>query len=472
MNVRAKLYPILQKSKLDVPLRVTRDKIARPIKRRYSFKRRLSRISEEQFNGKNVILIVIDCLRSDHTSLKGYDRDTTPFINNIGVRYPNTITAAPWTFPAVSSILTGKYPHNNGTTYENNFRNLTGTTPPDLPNSPSDDVLTLSELLGSAGYSLFFSTAIAMAEIPLRTRFPRIEVEHMRPANKVVSSLLDWWRAHPIKNKFAYIHLGDLHGPLSIPNSTPFGEIEDVQNIRDWDFRDSTEPQSEFERYRQERVKLYDTLLREVDKQLEYLYNKLEEENNMDDTVMVIVGDHGEAFWEHSHLEKELFDNPRGWYGIGHGDSLFQERVQVPLAIVGSELESHVNDDFVSTVDIMPTILNELDSSDHLIRNCDGVSLQEDLPTRPVISEVPNHGYSQKSVVYDGFKYIREYGNNVELLYNLNDDPTESKNLLGDGTHSKKNQLRKFLPSGNRKGTNTNIDRTTHERLEDLGYVE
>jgi len=61
----------------------------------------------------NIIFIVIDTLRADHLGCSGYNRDITPNIDSLandGYRFDNAISSAPWTIPAVGTILTGQYP--------------------------------------------------------------------------------------------------------------------------------------------------------------------------------------------------------------------------------------------------------------------------------------------------------------------------------------------------------------------------
>jgi len=69
--------------------------------------------------GPNVVLIVVDTLRADHLGIYGYQRDTSPNLDALAREsflYRNAISTAPWTSPAVGSILTGRYPPQIGIT--------------------------------------------------------------------------------------------------------------------------------------------------------------------------------------------------------------------------------------------------------------------------------------------------------------------------------------------------------------------
>ena len=74
-------------------------------------------IEQPQCEDCNVILIVIDTLRADHVGAYGYNRDTTPNIDQLakeGILFKNAFSQSSWTRPSTASILTGLYPKNNG----------------------------------------------------------------------------------------------------------------------------------------------------------------------------------------------------------------------------------------------------------------------------------------------------------------------------------------------------------------------
>ncbi|MFC7157357.1 sulfatase [Halomarina halobia] len=67
----------------------------------------------------NVLLLVIDACRADYTSPYASDVDRTPAIGALGragTVFTRAVSAAPWTLPSVTSILTGDYPHEHGAT--------------------------------------------------------------------------------------------------------------------------------------------------------------------------------------------------------------------------------------------------------------------------------------------------------------------------------------------------------------------
>src|SRR5215467_7641705 len=69
----------------------------------------------------NVLLVVLEGARPDHCSGTGYERETTPFLDQMareGVRFPHAFTTAPSSVAAVASMLSGLFPSLHGATEE------------------------------------------------------------------------------------------------------------------------------------------------------------------------------------------------------------------------------------------------------------------------------------------------------------------------------------------------------------------
>ncbi len=65
----------------------------------------------------NIVIVLVDTLRADHTSIHGYDRDTTPNLRRIGEQglvLRSHFVIAPWTKPSVASLITGLHPSAHG----------------------------------------------------------------------------------------------------------------------------------------------------------------------------------------------------------------------------------------------------------------------------------------------------------------------------------------------------------------------
>jgi arylsulfatase A-like enzyme len=368
------------------------------------------------------------------------------------------ISAAPWTFSSVPSILSGLYPHNHGAVYENALRNLKEGHP---PQSIRKEVYTLPEVLASAGYATHLITAIDLVELPLRGRFSSRSVQHNRSATDLVQELLSWWNSHDESPRFAYVHLADLHEPLQRPDRQPFGDIPDIPGLCRWKFAQTTEPEDEFERYQRERVRLYDSVLRSVDHELERLFHRLRVRDELDETIVVITGDHGEEFWERRALERDHFHDPRGKFGVGHGHALVPEVLEVPLVISGIDTESA---GLASTIDITPTVLSEIALSRSCFEQLDGVPLADSHPDRTVLAEEIAYGYDQQAVINEDHHLIHSPHEDETIVLDRNSDELVDEGEIAEA-------LLEYLPADRRSGNTVSVDSETRNRLSDLGYM-
>lgn len=421
------------------------------------FRQRLPSVPQiEMTDKRNVLLLVVDCLRADHVSQAGYHRRTTPFLDSHS-EHTTAISAAPWTYPAVPSILTGRYPHNHGAVFTEELRHegQMGTV-----RTLVDDVYTLPELLVAAGYSSFFATAIPTAEISMRGRLPSREISQHAPAEWLTKNLLDWWDEQE-DSRFGYVHFGDLHDPLPIPEREPFGTIPDIEGLDRWRFTETMEPTDEFEQFRRERIRLYDTNIREVDAQIERIYNHLADVGDLADTLVVVTGDHGEEFWEWADLERERFHSPRGIYGVGHGHALFPEVIDVPLMMINNQ--NTIERDLVSTVDIFPSVLRELGSPMDGVGEIDGLPVSERADERVMLSEEIAYGYDQTAVVRGNEHLIHSPHDGETLLLDRS-----TGELVSDSETVE--ELLSFTRYEQRSGRMTEVDEETLQQLAELGY--
>lgn len=404
---------------------------------------------------QNVLVITVDCLRNDRISRTGYRRDTTPFIDSLNSFTP-AITAAPWTFSSVPSILTGLYPHNHGAAYsDDSSRNQDLNNP---PNVVRDNVYTIAELFDANEYETKFITAIETAAVPIEGRFKSIKRRHDANAETLLSEIRKWWNAES-SPKFGYVQLGDLHEPLHEPETNYFDDIPDIDGIDRWRFTSGDIQSEEFEQYRSARELLYDTLVRYVDDEIERTFDKLQ---NLDDTLVIVTSDHGEEFWEYKEFEEAHFEDSRDISGVGHGHALVPPVLEVPLATNIDELPS--SESRRSLTDIVPTILHELGADAPL--DFDGQPLQEPARTdEPVLSQEIAYGPNQISVTE---------GNN-HLIY----VPVDDRSVLIDFDTGKPNadpdveeRLLSHVPRNRTTGSAVNLSQDVQDRLSDLGYAE
>lgn len=401
-------------------------------------------------NNINVVLVNIDCLRYRNTSYSGYYRKTTPFIDSFPNKY-KAISAAPHTFPSVASLLTGYYPHSHGSFIKSEIKNFDkiryfGLIRPAL--------LTLPEIFQLLKYNTYFYTAIPASLFAFKGRIKPYIL--YKPAckllRKVLKNIVEGGRPF-----FAYIHLGDLHEPLTIPPKefeNYFGDPKKIKNIRRWKYRRPEEQKGpEFEEYRFNRILFYDNVLRYVDYCIEEFYSMLDNRKIVDDTLFIITSDHGEEFWEHASIEAKYFFDPRGYVGVGHGHNVFNEIIEIPLVINNPIMKNFSKnlDQYVSSVDITPTILSVIglslkSNSKYLF---DGMLLTERLRGKSfVLCEAIGYGYEKKAFINinNNYKLLYSAKDDIQWVFDLNKDPYEEKPITDHEIIDEMvKQLKKFI---------------------------
>jgi arylsulfatase A-like enzyme/Tfp pilus assembly protein PilF len=346
----------------------------------------------------NVFLITIDTLRADHVHCYGYGGIRTPALDALakeGILFSEAFTPSPITNTSHASILTGLLPSTHGVT---DFG---------VPLAAKNQ--TLAELLKKQGYetaAFIGSVVLDSKEFapgldrgfdfydnfprPTRTksRWGRLE----RRGEDVVQHANVWLNTHPASPRFVWIHLYDPHDPYEPP--PPYSEI----------YKD----------------RLYDGEIAYADSVLAGFVSFLKKHAWYDDSIIVVVGDHGEGLGEHH--EKT------------HGIFLYDSTTHVPLIIkLPAERNSgRVVKSQVRTLDILPTVLDLLHVSPPA--SLDGESLRSYWSTaqdkeRIVFGETDyplRFGWAPlRSIRTDGLKFIEAPR---PELYDLNRDPREEIN--------------------------------------------
>ncbi|WP_456423178.1 sulfatase [Thermococcus sp.] len=410
---------------------------------RLAFKQRLKEIGDtnvEINDPLNVIIVTADCLRFKNTSLNEYERNTTPFLSSIR-NSGKAIASAPWTHPSVASIMTGMYPHNHGAYIHLKVRNFDN---PRAIKGIRKKFITLTEIAGLNNYEVYFATSIAVATFPMGGRAPVRLYPGETRGDTIVSDFFKWLNKVGNRNFFAYIHLGDTHQPLNPPRKFRdyFGRVENLKNIEIWAFQKPQEQQGrEFERFKKNKVLLYDNTIRYVDYLFEKIHRGIEKRGLLDNTVIVFTADHGEEFWEHAKLEAQNFYDPRGIYGVGHGHNVFNEIIEVPLAVEGPVHNLKI--DNRPLVDLFPTILKLWKTE--VPYKLDGRPLNEK-PRPFLMSEATGYGYEKKAFIVNGLKFLYAPDDGVEWVFLMNRDPQESNPLKdADITENMRKKLLSIL---------------------------
>ena len=306
-------------------------------------------------NNFNIVLITIDTLRADHLSCYGYDRKTSPNIDSIakgGIRYTKAIATSSWTSPSIASIMTSLYPISHGVRH--GFTKSGKAYNQELLHEKFD---TLAEVLKNHGYTTFGAVANVhmVEELGFGQGFDYYHCEGFDKASKINKVVFSWKDKIKNANKFfLWVHYFDPHhfyhaqfpwindyaGELWIGNShlSKMNMSELIKLIPTLKKRRNT---------LEYLISLYDSEINYVDYHVGNLLYKLGLDKN---SLIIITSDHGEEFLDHGFL--------------CHAHSLFQELIHVPL-IIKLPLPSKasiidVNNEPVSIIDILPTILGDI----------------------------------------------------------------------------------------------------------------
>jgi arylsulfatase A-like enzyme/predicted Zn-dependent protease len=401
----------------------------------------------------NVLLITLDTTRADRIGAYGYDLAETPRLDRLaseGVLFEQPITPTAFTLPSHSSILTGLYPPFHGV-------RLNGGV------ALADVHVTLAERLAASGYrcGAVIGAFVLDQRWGLDQGFESFEDEieraHgqpldlagvQRPADEVVDAGLDWLEKDDSGRPFfAWLHFYDPHEPYEPPE--PYAS-----------------------RFGDRRMSgLYDGEIAFTDSQLGRVLDWLEERGLADNTVVVVVGDHGESLGEHGERE--------------HGYYIYDATVKVPLIIrvPGAGLEGLRVPAQVRTIDVLPTILDLVD-----VATPDPIHGESLVPLmlEPEL-EGSQYAYSESMAVHLHYGWSALYSVRTSThkfidapraeLYDFTQDTSESDNLFRDLPDLAEElrvalaDLREEIEAGAPEVQEADLDEETRDMLAALGYV-
>ncbi|MBF0370240.1 MAG: sulfatase-like hydrolase/transferase [Magnetococcales bacterium] len=395
----------------------------------------------------HIFLIHIDTLRHDHTSLAGYDRDTTPNLSKLseqGYLFTEAKSQSSWTMPAVSSLLWGLYPFNHGNLFKPDDDNV-------LPYTSGSLIETFKDQGGYYTLSIQRNRMIGYIvkdfdETSTRTAPSRLDED----AVKVAASWLDNNLESQEQPFFMFLGLFNPHWPYTAAidqtnyferylNDQTFKNAEKVivdslpdpsGHLKEEHFSDRLldrfgEPGGDSGIYRDGRmyVAAYDASIRYTDIQLGKLFEKLKEAGIYDSSLIIVTSDHGEIMLDHNA-------------NFRHGTDLLDAELAVPLVIkFPYQRRGKVVKSPVRTFDLLPTILDWLKLE---IPSIDARSilpyLQTDkeinLDEHPVISFVDHKDKGEIVSIYREDKHLIRYlEDGTNALYDLNEDFQEQKDL-------------------------------------------
>jgi uncharacterized protein (TIRG00374 family) len=437
----------------------------------------------------NVILVMVDTLRADHLSCYGGPVETPAICSlaeNGGSRF-SAFAHASWTKPATASLLTSLLPSSHGVMSK--------------PSALPEKVVMLSEVMKQRGYStggivsninlapsygfeqgydeyhylgpdyLFgaeeSSSRLILYQLARRIFFkvkPGLRVsDFYQDAGTVNQAAFDFLDRHRDARFFLFLHYMDPHDPYFPHPYDGTGIARAANQHPDASMAD-------------EMHRLYKGEIAYLDTQFAALLAKLRELDLLEDTVVALVADHGEEFYEHG-----------GWW---HGTTLYEEQIFVPFLVKWDRRGSPVEGPdgaLVRILDVAPTLIGRTGAAVPEVMQ--GIDLAGNLaaraePVRMVLSEEDHEGNVLRALRTEAWKLIEaEPGGPRGLpereLFYVKKDPREEQNVIDSNTWVA-DELRTHADAQQRLAESRSVGESRaatlsameEQALRDLGYVE
>jgi len=411
----------------------------------------VSLMNEKGIEKPNVILITLDTTRADHLPCYGYTGVKTPHLDELakkGIVFEQCTSSSPLTLPSHASMMTGLYPTFHKV-------RVNGNT------AVSQEHLTLAEVLSEQGYQCgaFIGAFVLDGRWGLKQgfhhyddrfdmkKFKRLDLAMVqRPANELIDASIAWLEERKDSPFFAWIHLYDPHAPYEPPE--PY-----------------------FSEYNTSLIGLYDGEIAFTDEQIGRFMSWLDQNGLKDNTLIAIMGDHGEGLGDHGEM--------------AHGYYIYDYAVQVPLLFITpfedfQGIRVHAQ---VRTIDIYPTLLEMV-----------GAPIPDENQGQCLLSAI----FSPNSWK-DAYAYCESFTPNIHYgwsplhslrttrfkyidaprpeLYDMIEDPEELNNLrdrLPDKMREFKEVLDRIIQETSQsapQAESANLDQDTLRRLAALGYI-
>jgi len=381
--------------------------------------------------------------------------------------FKNACSVSNATSPGIAGIMTGLLPHRSGVIIN--------------AHTVAESLPTLATILKDKD----FVTAAFVANPVLKPKFGfgngfdhyrmvnRVPPRYKAPANQVNKRVIQWLETRTSNNRlFLWVHYMEPHGPyhppekfLSLFDKDAFSAPDKISlqskgynngksGIPYYQQQGFSPPSRDGKDY----LARYAAEVRFIDSRIGHLLDELRKQNILNNSVVVITSDHGEAL-----------AGDHGYY-FSHENGLTQDQVHVPLILFYPSCDGGtVIDRPVSTVGIAPTVLDLL-----------GVERSENFDGVGLLDENEDYVVSQRTreiTVRQGvWKMSWDKTEKSIKLYNLSDDPQETTNLkemYPDVVQNLERQIQylESRPALAEPSRRKKLSWKTKEALKALGYL-
>jgi arylsulfatase A-like enzyme len=281
----------------------------------------------------NILLVVMDTLRADRTSLGGNSALTTPFLDGLateGTSYGQARATSSWTWPSTASLLTGRLPAGHGV-QESGSSYMHG------------EIDTLAEIMQRRGLATggFVGNRLVSSNFNFDQGFQTFfdpQANEFVAGSEIIPIAKRWITDHKDERFFAYVHLIEPHHPYrprpeslaALPHDEPEGYqhrnlhqswvdlwLESNDGMSDRPLLHASLPAEDLAWIQAS----YNQVVHTGDMYLGDLLQHLEDEGLRKNTLIIFTADHGEEFYDHGYSN--------------HGQSLYPELTHVPLVFNG-----------------------------------------------------------------------------------------------------------------------------------------
>jgi arylsulfatase A-like enzyme len=415
----------------------------------------------------NLVLISIDALRADHLGVYGNDPAVSPRIDALarqGLAFRQAISQGASTVPSVSSFLTSLYPTEvgviTGRQWTLDAMRVTLAEALQVAGYRTQAYVTNGHLVPANGYDQGFDGYVApepgrpygLDRLRAETVVAGLACQQNDQQPNVVCRLFDggyellfdrflvmenegnrvnalarrFIRLHRDEQFFLWLHYMEPHAAYrpreafgGLPSSV---DASREKFLRAWQPSNKTYPVALRDDDVAALLALYDGEILDVDGWVGGIWDEIEAQGLADRTLLVLTADHGDEFGEHQEY--------------GHGHTVYQELVWVPLIFVGAQVadEGRVVETPVPLLDIMPTLLDVAGAP--LPEPVGGQTLLpvlrgEEPAERPIYSECParRSSYDDKALRMGRYKLVYDVKLDRAELYDLQADPGEQNDL-------------------------------------------
>jgi arylsulfatase A-like enzyme len=424
----------------------------------------------EPVDRPNVVLILIDTLRADKLSSYGNPCDPSPALTRLaagGVQFDSVLSQTSWTLPSVGSMLTSRHPRTLGLYDERGVL--------------LDDHEMLAEVLKEAGYATFGATA--NPNLNLRTGIPQ-GFDGYEDSQFVFKFMLEEMESgKPMHEHGAALHSArEVFGSAlefvdALPDDRPLYLQLNVMEVHEYQFPSMLRPEYA-EGFEDCDNPAYLRRIRQVTDDTEEFVNALRSRAGFEDTLFVVISDHGEGLSDHPGIP-----NSRG-----HGALLYGSQVSVPWLMFSetwTPVRQRIAQD-VRLLDVLPTIVDYVGLTPpadiegvSLMPLIDGTVERAPLP-EILVSETTFREFWKLSVRSGEFQYLHNRDGHEGVpeheLQRIDGTPHGVKTDVSAGNEAEVDRLRRFLADWEREHVQaaaTTAELTEAERiqLEQIGYL-